>query len=176
MRGIMIVGTLVVLSGFFVAFNATKNPISDYEVDIQIGFPDLEFPEGNALTQARVELGRMLFYDPILSVDSTISCANCHNQALAFADDDVISPGVEGRLAMRNAPTLANVGYNPTLLFDGFLKTLEMQVLVPIQEHAEFSSNIVDIANKLKIATLVFKFNLNLNSASDHQSNEIIIP
>ena len=150
MRGIIGVGAIVLLSGFFLAFNPTKNRISDYEVDIPVGFPELEFPEGNELTQTRVDLGRLLFYDPILSVDSTVSCASCHNQTLAFADNQIISPGVEGRLAMRNAPTLANVGYNPTLLFDGFLKTLEMQVLVPIQEHAEFSSNIVDIAEKLK--------------------------
>ncbi|MCH2234390.1 MAG: c-type cytochrome, partial [Crocinitomicaceae bacterium] len=60
-----------------------------------------------------------------------------------------ISPGVEGRLASRNAPTLANVVYNPTVLFDGHLTTLEMQVLVPIEEHVEMDFNIVEVAKRL---------------------------
>lgn len=104
----------------------------------------------NEPTASRIELGRRLFYDPVLSLDSTISCASCHKQEFAFADNRTISPGVQGRLALRNAPTLANVGFNPTVLFDGFLKTLEMQVLVPIEEHAEMDHNIVLVAERLK--------------------------
>ncbi|MFT5820934.1 MAG: cytochrome c peroxidase [Crocinitomix sp.] len=127
-----------------------KGEVSDYKQEIPKGFPVPLVAEGNVLTQARIDLGRMLFYDPILSIDSSISCASCHNQALAFADDRTISPGVEGRLAMRNAPTLANVAYSPTLLFDGHLKNLEMQILVPIAEHAEMAFNIVEISKLLK--------------------------
>ncbi len=145
----IVITSLLVLASFMF-IHKQEGEIGTYELEIPIGFPTPQFPEGNELTQERVDLGRLLFYDPVLSFDSTISCASCHNQALAFADDEKISPGIEGRLAMRNAPTLANVAYNPTFLFDGFLKTLEMQVLVPIQEHAEFSSNIVEIAKKLK--------------------------
>ncbi|MCG8575022.1 MAG: c-type cytochrome [Flavobacteriales bacterium] len=120
-----------------------------YKVEIPQGFPDIKVPDDNQLTKERIDLGRMLFYDPILSVDSSISCASCHKQEFAFADTVPISPGVEGRLAGRNAPTLTNVAYNPTVLFDGFLQSLEMQILVPIQEHAEFDFNIVDIGKKL---------------------------
>jgi cytochrome c peroxidase len=127
-----------------------RDKMGPYKLEIPKGFPEMKSTEGNELTQERVDLGRMLFYDPILSIDSTISCASCHNQALAFADDRAITPGVEGRLAMRNAPTLANVGYNPTLLFDGHLETLEMQILVPIGEHAEMAFNIVEISKLLQ--------------------------
>jgi cytochrome c peroxidase len=91
-----------------------------------------------------------LFYEKALSIDSSTSCASCHNQELAFADEVTISPGVDGRFAARNAPTLTNVGYNPTLLFDGFLKTLEMQALVPIEEHNEMATNIVDVSQRLQ--------------------------
>ena len=140
---------LIILASFIVHFDFEKN-ISEYKLEIPEGFPKPVFPEGNELTQERIDLGRMLFYDPILSLDSTVSCASCHDQSLAFADNKSISPGIKNRLGVRNAPTLTNVAYNPTLLFDGFLKTLEMQVLVPIQEHAEFNSNIVDIAEMLK--------------------------
>jgi cytochrome c peroxidase len=119
-------------------------------VDIPPHFPELPIPEENQLSKARIELGRRLFYDPILSRDSTISCSSCHQQAFAFADNLPISPGVDGRMAERNAPSLANVGYQPTLLFDGFLKTLEQQVLVPIEEHAEMDFNIVLIGRRLE--------------------------
>lgn len=124
--------------------------ISVYELEIPQGFPKIESTAGNELTQERVDLGRMLFYDPILSIDSSISCASCHDQGLAFADNRSITPGVEGRLGVRNAPTLANVAYNPTLLFDGHLETLEMQVLVPVGEHVEMAFNIVEISKLLK--------------------------
>lgn len=123
--------------------------LGNYELSIPKGFPQPTIPEGNELTQERIELGRMLFYDPVLSLDSSISCADCHHHELAFADNQPISPGVNGELAMRNAPTLTNVAYNPTLLFDGYLPTLEMQILVPIQEHTEFNFNIVEIGKRL---------------------------
>ncbi|MDX1349917.1 MAG: cytochrome c peroxidase [Putridiphycobacter sp.] len=133
----------------FISETFQHDKIEPYVLKLPEGFPEPVIPENNQLTKERIELGRRLFYDPILSVDSSISCASCHNQSLGFADNRAISPGVEGRLAMRNAPTLTNVAYNPTLLFDGFLKTLEMQVLVPIEEHAEFANNIVEISEKL---------------------------
>lgn len=112
--------------------------------------PDMNIPKENALNKERIALGRKLFYDPILSVDSSISCASCHKQALAFADNVAISPGVENRLGKRNAPTLTNVGYNPTYLFDGFLETLEKQAIVPIEEHAEMAFNMVEASKRLK--------------------------
>lgn len=140
---------LFLLSALMVQRNAAPE-LTPYKLDIPEGFPIPNFPEGNELTQERVDLGRRLFYDPVLSVDSTISCASCHNQALAFADNRPVTPGVEGRLGNRNAPTLTNVAYNPTMLFDAFLTSLEMQILVPIQEHAELNHNIVDIAKILE--------------------------
>lgn len=135
---------------FLLSLKSSTGSIVEYRLEIPPGFPTPSIPANNLLTEERIALGRMLFYDPILSVDSSISCANCHQQALAFADSKIISPGVEGRLAERNAPTLTNVAYNPNFLFDGHLQTLEMQILVPIQEHAEFNHNIVEISNLLK--------------------------
>ena len=144
---ILLTGLLILLfcSISFIKVGGEKS-IDPYVLEIPEGFPAPVIPEDNQLTEDRIELGRMLFYDPVLSVDSTVSCASCHKQDLGFADDVKISPGVQGRLAQRNAPTLTNVVYNPTVLFDGHLETLELQILVPIQEHAEFAHNIVDIA------------------------------
>lgn len=129
------------------AFSSGKQPVIDPLPDY---FPTMKQPEGNELTEVRVQLGRHLFYDPILSSDSTISCASCHKQSLAFADSVAVSPGVQQRKGNRNAPTLGNVGFNPTVLFDGFLETLEKQVLVPIQEHAEMDFNMIEVVKRLK--------------------------
>lgn len=113
------------------------------------GFPSPVFPAGNELTPARWALGKKLFYDPVLSRDSTLSCASCHHAAKAFSDTVAFSPGVGGLPGTRNAPTLANVAYQPYYLREGGVPTLEMQILVPIQEHNEFDFNILLIAERL---------------------------
>lgn len=123
-----------------------KHPFRDLPMD----FPKMKIPVGNEITKERIALGKRLFFDKNLSRNGQIACATCHKPALAFADNVSISTGVEGRLGNRNAPTLTNVGYNPTYLFDGFLETLEKQALVPIEEHAEMDFNIVALADRLR--------------------------
>lgn len=98
----------------------------------------------------RVELGKRLFYDPILSRDSTISCATCHKQELAFTDGLTKSIGIREQIVSRNAPTLTNVGNRPYLLWDGVNPSLESQVGVPVQEHTEFDFNVLLILERLK--------------------------
>ncbi|MFT4665017.1 MAG: cytochrome c peroxidase [Polaribacter sp.] len=119
-------------------------------MEIPKGFPDIDFPEGNEFTKARWDLGKRLFFDVALSVDSSISCATCHQSDLAFSDDVAFSLGVAEEIGTRNSPSLANVAYQPYLTREGGVPTLEMQVLVPIQEHNEFNFNIVLIADRLK--------------------------
>lgn len=119
-------------------------------LEIPIGFPAVSFPADNAFTEARWRLGKKLFYDPILSITGTHSCASCHKTDFGMGDDLPTSPGVLGRPGKQNAPTLANVAYHPYILREGSLLTLEMQVLVPIQEVNEFNHNIVDISAVLQ--------------------------
>lgn len=120
-------------------------------MEIPNGFPDIGFPEDNLFSEARWALGKKLFYDPVMSLDSSVSCASCHRAEIAFSDDLAYSLGVEQRPGTRNAPTLANVAYHPYLTRDGGVPTLEMQILVPIQEHLEFDFNIVLLAERLKL-------------------------
>jgi len=115
-------------------------------MEIPEGFPSIDFPEGNEFTQARWDL---LFYDPILSVDSSISCASCHHPSIAFSDAVSFSLGVKDLLGTRNSSPLFNLAYHPYFTRKGGVPTLKMQVLVPIQEHNEFNHNIVLIAEKL---------------------------
>ncbi len=113
-------------------------------------FPPTTIPENNQATAERIELGKALFFDPVMSRDSSISCASCHKQEFAFGDSKSTSPGIENRAGTRNVPGLFNLAYQERFLREASLPTLEMQVLVPIQEHNEFDYNIVDLAEKLK--------------------------
>jgi cytochrome c peroxidase len=99
---------------------------------------------------AKIELGRYLFYDSILSRDSSISCASCHHQNKAFTDGEVKSIGFRGQIVSRNSPTLINVLNRKMFLLDGVNPSLESQVTVPIQEHKEFDFHILLIAERLK--------------------------
>ena len=118
-------------------------------MEIPVGFPEIDFPQDNEFSKARWELGKKLFFDPVMSIDSSVSCASCHEPTLAFSDDVALSLGVEQRIGVRNAPTLANVAYHPYFTREGGIPTLEMQILVPIQEHVEFDFNIVLLAERL---------------------------
>jgi len=118
-------------------------------MEIPKGFHEIEFPGENEFSMDRWNLGKRLFFDKNLSVDSTLSCASCHKPALAFSDDKAFSPGVQNRPGTRNSPTLANIAYHPYFTREGGVPTLEMQVQIPIQEHNEFDFNIVLIAERL---------------------------
>ncbi len=118
---------------------------------LPIGFPPVPFPADNPFTMRKWELGKKLFYDNILSVDNTINCGSCHKVAFAFSDDVPKSLGAGKTAGRRNSPSLANVAYHPYYTREGGVPTLEMQILVPIQEHDEFNFNIVEIADRLKL-------------------------
>ena len=130
-------------------------------MELPKGFPAIDFPEDNEFTEARWALGKKLFYDPIMSVDNSISCATCHASELAFSDKVAFSNGVEKRPGTRNSPTLANVAYHPYFTREGGVPTLEMQILVPIQEHNEFDFNIVLLAERLAVDSTYIEMSQN---------------
>ncbi|MBI5915203.1 MAG: c-type cytochrome [Bacteroidetes bacterium] len=134
---------------FFACEKEPAEPTAEPLLAVPEGFPTPVFPEGNELTPERWALGKRLFFDPVMSSDGTVSCASCHLPELGFTDGRAVSEGVEGRLGNRNAPTLANVAYHPYFTREGGVPTLEMQILVPIQEHVEFDFNILLIAERL---------------------------
>ena len=117
---------------------------------IPVGFPRPVIPADNQPTPKRIDLGRQLFYDPVLSRDSTISCASCHRQEYAFADNVPLSPGVDGRKGFRNAPTLANVAWHGRLNKDGGVVKLDMQAVVPIEDKDEMDLPLPEAAKRLR--------------------------
>lgn len=103
--------------------------------------PDPVVPKDNPMSDAKVELGRHLFYDKRLSADKSMACATCHVQAKAFTDGKAVSPGVNGADGVRSAMMLANVAYLPVLTWaNPNQKLLEKQMLVPI-----FGNNPVEL-------------------------------
>ena len=116
-------------------------------------WPEMEYPSDNQPDAKKTALGEKLFFNPALSIDSSISCASCHKEVYGLADNVAVSPGVENRLGKRNSPSLWNVGYQPYFMREGGVPTLEMQVLVPIQEHSEMAFNMVLLAQRLNANT-----------------------
>jgi cytochrome c peroxidase len=107
-------------------------------------------PEDNPFSEEKAELGRALFFDKRLSNNQTVSCATCHVPEFAFTDRKAVSEGVFGRLTERNAPTLLNAGFLPVVMFDAHLTSLEMQVIVPIQEHVEMDMKMGALIERLR--------------------------
>lgn len=100
--------------------------------------PQLPIPPNNPLTVSGVELGRRLFYDPILSGNKTQACASCHAQGAGFVDKDKqFSTGIDGLQGKRNAMALINLAYLPKLFWDGRSPTMEDQALRPVTDPVE---------------------------------------
>jgi cytochrome c peroxidase len=112
-------------------------------------FPVIHHEPDNELTDARVDLGKRLFFSTIFSVDSSISCGSCHKPELAFTDGLPKSNGVKNRTTFRNAPSLFNVAYETSLMRDGGIATLELQVAAPVHEPTEFDFNMVLIVERM---------------------------
>ena len=95
------------------------------EVKIPLGLQPVPWPDDNPYTAAKAELGRMLFFDPRLSADFTLSCASCHSPRSGFSDANPVSTGVKGQKGTRHAPTIINSGYMLAQFRDGRAPTLE---------------------------------------------------
>ena len=97
----------------------------------------------------KVELGKKLFFDPILSKTGTVSCASCHKPEHGFADDKPTSEGINGQKGDRNTPTCFNTAHLKFLFWDGRAQSLEEQALGPIKNPKEMGESIKGILTKL---------------------------
>lgn len=108
------------------------------EVDMGPVLPPMMVPKDNPMTPEKIELGEMLFFDTALSVDHSMSCATCHDPELGWGDGEKIAEGAGGVRGKRNTLSILNVGfYDQHLFWDGRVKTLEEQALVPVFEKTE---------------------------------------
>lgn len=104
----------------------------------------------NPISKEKILLGKILFYDPILSKDNTISCASCHAQYSAFTHiDHALSHGIHDSIGTRNSPALMNLAWQKTFMWDGAINNLDVQALAPISHPSEMGSNINEVIKKI---------------------------
>jgi cytochrome c peroxidase len=115
-------------------------------------FPQAGYkPSGYIPSEAVFQLGRKLFYDPILSLDSTVSCASCHRQDLAFSDaGNALSRGFSGRFGFRNSPALFNLAWNPAFMWDGGINHIEIMPVAPITDSTELNMSMAGLVERLR--------------------------
>ena len=110
-----------------------------------LSYPPMRVPPDNPISAQKAALGRRLFYDRRLSVNSTLSCADCHRQEFAFSDPRALSVGATGETTTRNAMTLTNVAYNGRYTWaNDSLTTLEQQALVPLTNRHPLEMGLVE--------------------------------
>ena len=107
-------------------------------------------PEKNPLSQAKIELGRKLYFDTRLSKDNTVSCATCHAPDQGFSDGKKTSTGIAGQVGGRNAPTVMNRLFSQEQFWDGRAEDLEAQALGPVQNPIEMGHTLEAMISTLK--------------------------
>ncbi|HEY0031385.1 MAG TPA: cytochrome c peroxidase [Bacteroidia bacterium] len=146
------IAACVLLLGF--AGSNSEHSVSKKDVQLKIprGFPTPFYDfKNNALSPEEFTLGRKLFYDPILSSDSTVSCQSCHQRVAAFAHiDHALSHGIEGKIGTRNVPALQNLIWQTSYMWDGGVNNLEVQPINPITNPIEMNETLVHVIAKLR--------------------------
>ncbi len=107
-------------------------------------------PKNNPLSKEKIELGKLLFFDPRLSQDNTVSCASCHIPYYYWTDRVPKAVGIDRRKGTRNTPTIINSAYLKTLFWDARADSLEQQALGPIEAKAEMDLSAEELVKKLK--------------------------
>lgn len=120
------------------------------EIKVPLGLPPLPIPADNPPTAETIALGRRLYYDPIISVDGSVSCASCHMPEFAFSDPRRVSVGVGGKAGTRHAPTVINSAYNTLQFWDGRADSLEAQAKGPMANPVEMAHTLDGVVTRLQ--------------------------
>jgi cytochrome c peroxidase len=109
----------------------------------------------NVLRSETVQLGRALFYDPLLSANTAVSCASCHSQYTGFAHaDHALSHGIFDSIGTRNAPALMNLAWQRSFMWDGAVNHLDVQALAPITNTKEMGETLPGVIRKLNTSAI----------------------
>ncbi|MDQ3112121.1 MAG: cytochrome-c peroxidase [Bacteroidota bacterium] len=150
----------ILLVVFCLSFSGTFTT-TPYKFPEPSYFPKMPVAVNNPVTTEGVNLGRHLFYDPILSADSTMSCSSCHKQEAAFSDGpNTFSKGRNGILSKRNTMPLFNLAWYPSFFWDGRAAGIEEQVFHPVRATDEMNlhwNGAVERLEKSKFYKPLFK-------------------
>ena len=143
--GLFLILFLIICTGYTFIF-----PNQPYSFPKLKYFPQMPEADNNLVTVEGVKLGRYLFYDPILSSDSTMACGSCHKQEFAFSDSpNKFSKGRNEIAMVRNTLPLFNLAWYPALFWDGKAKSIEDQIAHPIKSKDEMNLEFKIIVNRL---------------------------
>lgn len=133
------------------AYNYSDIDVPDF-FNLQPNTEQDNTPNDNPVTDWGATLGRVLFYDKILSSNNTTSCSSCHLQEAGFSDTDQFSTGFKGGLTRRNSMGISNAIYyeNGHFFWDERASTLEEQVLMPIQDEVEMGLTLNELVSKVE--------------------------
>jgi cytochrome c peroxidase len=119
------------------------------QIKAPLGLPPVPTPADNPPTAETIALGRRLYYDPILSLDRTVSCATCHLPQFGFADPKPVSEGVGKKTGTRNSPPVVNAAYFDVQFWDGRAGSLEKQAEGPVQNPVEMAFTLSGVEQRL---------------------------
>ena len=150
-RTIFSIVSLITFWVIIISFSVKQTGDDEVIFTIPKGWPKPAYDfKKNPVTQDGFRLGRRLFFDPVLSRDSSISCNSCHTQFSAFTHvDHRVSHGINGLMGTRNSATIFNLAWNTSFMWDGSVKTLEEQPVNPITNPVEMDNTMENIVNKL---------------------------
>jgi cytochrome c peroxidase len=135
---------------------ANAESATEYKLKIPFGLEEtaVVIPADNPMTNEKIELGRMLFFDKRLSQDNTIACASCHLAKFGFTDGKPVSTGIRGQKGGRSAPASINRVFSSAQFWDGRAATLEAQSVGPFTNPIEHGFPNYDVmrAKMMKIA------------------------
>lgn len=144
---------LTVVAGGVLLYSQDQTPVLPIGKQVQIksplGLPPVPIPPDNPPTAETIALGRRLYYDPILSVDNTVSCASCHSPQYGFADPKPVSEGVGHQKGARNSPPVTNAGYFKVQFWDGRAASLEKQAEGPVQNPVKMANTLAVVEQRL---------------------------
>jgi cytochrome c peroxidase len=159
----------------FVFLFSLKSCTDSQEFELPAHFPK---PHHTLRIDAqKFELGKQLFFDPVFSKDSTISCASCHQQTAVFSDTRPFSLGVRSQVGKRNAPALQNLLWSNTFFWDGGVHNIDLIPLNPITNAKELDESMLNIVykiNRAKTYQSQFKTIFHTDTISSHQILEAL--
>jgi cytochrome c peroxidase len=143
--------TVLSLLAWIALSSAFSRPDKPMRFIVPQGWPKPHYDfKTNPLTMQGFKLGRELFYDPILSSDSSTSCASCHLSFTAFTHaDHKLSHGIQGLVGTRNSSALINLAWSTSFMWDGGANNLEVQAINPLTNPVEMNSSLEKILVKL---------------------------
>ncbi|HLP21519.1 MAG TPA: cytochrome c peroxidase [Chitinophagales bacterium] len=146
-RQVLVILCMVLALSGILSFAVNFTHPYPFKYNEKLGQPNLPF--NNPLTIEGVQLGRLLFYDPLLSGNNKQSCGSCHIQQFSFTDGNVQAVGALGDTVEKNTMSLVNMAWNHQFFWDGRARTLEDVIHQPITDKREMGQDTAELIREL---------------------------